>query len=116
MSHQSASVMFVRAAALDTFPKAFQEYVNKYFKEMEIGGVRHYVAFRVLSLSHPQRKSNGVAPCHNCDVNYFGSQHGMGKGENLADWIEQKVKECPQDISDHIAIWDDGCAGGVSWD
>lgn len=111
MSHRSESVMFVRAAALSTFPEAFQKYIFSFFRVQEICGVQFYVAFQALSLSSGQRASSGVAPCHMLNVDHFGRQNGMEENESLYAWIMEKAKESPQDIGYFRATWDDGCSG-----
>lgn len=80
-----ASVMIVDAERLHETPVAFQQYIERYFREDKLLGKRVFVAARFLTLSRYQL---GHAPRHSIEVDSF--TEGLAKGQRLYDWMDKK--------------------------
>ena len=108
--YQSASIMVVPLEVLedDSVPKAFKQYVERYFKKQNIFGKECMVAFQTLSLSGLRGSQKGVAPAG--DINSF--KEGLPEGVGLYDWIDSNKDR----IWRFWSTWDDGCSGTVHED
>jgi len=107
--------MLVRADGLAETPKAFQDYVFKYFLKEVIFGTICYVAVRVSSVKTYDgcgRVICGVAPCHLVDLMEF--EEGLGNSSNLSQWIESALKRKKNPIVfEFCASWNDGCIESI---
>jgi hypothetical protein len=112
--HQNASLTLVQASKLPTYPKALQQFVEKYFDKMSIAGEIYFVAFGTLSYSPHQNNRKGVAPRHNLDLQDY--KEGLPKGVELGDWITSQAKKEESGIVEYYKSWDDGCCGIVTDD
>ncbi|MBP6949209.1 MAG: hypothetical protein KBC41_04235 [Candidatus Pacebacteria bacterium] len=107
MAQVTGSVLFMKVEAVPRFPKVVQCFVERYFKETEIFGVRCYYAFRELdgakvSFGRTQRK--GVAPSHSIYL-----KEKVDDEISLFDWLEKKIKDkSNQDVFEITEYWDDG--------
>lgn len=85
-----ASVMIVDADRLHETPKAFQQYVARYFRDDVLFGKRVFVAVRFLNLSFWQHNRRGFAPRHMLELSEF--KEGLRPGQNLGEWIAKAGK------------------------
>ena len=82
-----ASVMIVDAERLAETPKAFRDYVERYFREDTCLGKRVFVAARFLDLDPWKHHGPGYAPCHSIHLAQFTD--GLKKGQTLYDWMSK---------------------------
>ena len=80
-----ATVMIVDAEQLPDAPKAFRDYVERYFRERRVLGKRVFVATQYLYLD--DRSSRGCAPGHNVDLQCFTD--GLPPGQSLNEWMRR---------------------------
>lgn len=107
MAHQNGEFMAVNAKQLDKQPKAFQDYVKRYFKRTYFLGIDAYVAILTTGGVNCLRKlEKGVAPSHFVDLNEF--TEGLPEGMSLGEWIRTKASKRTRSISVHFASWEDG--------
>lgn len=113
MAQEYSRLMLVRADTLGKHPKAFQEYVERFFKKKVLCGTEYYYAFRFVCFSterHGNKK--GLAPSHRGDVNFFGEQLAQPY-KGLYEWIDLKLRNGKQkDISEVSTSFDDGHGWG----
>lgn len=81
--------MIVDADRLHETPKAFQQYVERYFCDDVLFGKRVFVAARFLNLTW-QHNRRGFAPRHMLELREF--KEGLKPGQNLGDWIAKAGK------------------------
>lgn len=115
MTHQTANVMVVKAESLKSFPKGFQNYVNEYFSEETILGMKCYIAFRTSGGIDYRRSCHGkgVALSHSVDMRRFK----VSDEEELFDWLNKKLQDKDQtDVFEFRKQWDDGCISPYSED
>jgi len=94
---------------LPTTPKAFQNYVLKFFKKVKFQGKNYWAAF--LTIQSPKSSViKGIAPSHNVDLIEF--KEDLPKGKNLNDWMMQAIKQ--KIIFSFSQSWDDGCLEELS--
>lgn len=79
-----ASVMIVDADRLGETPRAFQQYVEHFFRESTCLGKRVFVATRVLRLDPRKHVRGGFAPRHSIELD--GYTEGLN-GVSLGAWI-----------------------------
>ncbi len=103
--------MFVETKILHKHPKAFQEYVERYFRKEVIFGSEYYFAFLLLSISHENSKRKGIAPCHSCDLGDFGKNSSV-PCENLYDVIDKLLKDEKSGVYKILQSFDDGRGWG----
>lgn len=108
--------MVVKKVTLPKFPKAFQDYVHQYFKEVSVFGNDCYVAFLTLGSSECLRgdehnDKKGVAPAHSSCLTKFSD--GLPRDMDLAEWMNMQVKN-KEEIFSFYSTWDDGCTS--PWD
>lgn len=106
MSQKRASVLVVRQEDLTTFPKAFRDYVERYFAPKTFWGVECLYAVQALvyHVNFGGRVQKGAAPCHCVDISSF--KGGLEPKQSLSQWIDQAVKAGTV-IRLH-GSWDDG--------
>ena len=108
MVNHSAGFMLIMKNNLPDTPVAFQQYVDRFFKEGKFQGTDCFMAF---TTSGGVEKPNygdyrkGVAPSHSVELMSF--KEGLSDGENLNQWIDQAVEEGI--IFQDWASWNDGC-------
>lgn len=92
------SVLIVRADRLAETPKAFRDYVAKFFVEDTVLGIKVFKAQRVLHWNHHDWElletyhRRGRAPCHSVELMDY--KDGLPEGQSLNDWI----RKAPNDL------------------
>jgi len=103
------SFLVVPADYLKITPKAFQQYVEDYFRKESLFGKPCLVAVKVITEN--RRKAKGVAPSHSVDLMHY--KEGLG-GQDLNAWIRDAAKKGL--LWEFSADWDNGCSNGLSDD
>lgn len=90
-----STVIIVDAAALPETPKAFQDYVGKFFSRRTILGRECFVAAQLIGWDHRDWETirrnpdaKGRAPGHSIEVDTF--KGGLPEGVSLSQWIHQQ--------------------------
>lgn len=111
MSIETSRIMFVDAKSIHKYPTAFQEYVERFFRKETIFGSEYYFAFLLLSISQENNKRKGIAPCHSCDVDYFG-KNASEPCEDLYNVIKNLLKDEKSGVYEISQSFDDGRGWG----
>jgi hypothetical protein len=85
-------VMIVDADQLPETPKAFQAYVERYFRPNTMLGKRIFRACRKLYCDGPKGFGKGLAPQDSLDLRAF--TEGLPNGQELSDWIRKHDGKC----------------------
>jgi len=96
--------MIVNEDSLPFTPKAFQDYVSKYFRKVKLHGKIRYIAFRVFTVDCKRIKRKGVAPSHRHDLQEF--KEGLPDDGNLDDWIRSNIDGRFFEL--YSGMWEDG--------
>jgi hypothetical protein len=109
MAQVTGSILFVKVDAVPIFPQVVKDFIEKYFKETEILGVKHYYAFRELNGVKDCNGFNcspkkGVAPSHFCHLS-----EKVDDVTTLYAWLEKMLEDKNQtNIFALTEYWDDG--------
>lgn len=111
-------IILVDPDKLSDTPKAFQDYVGKYFAKTKVLGREVLYASTKLGWKYDDEerlrwnpKNKGVAPGHSVEVDCF--KDGLAKGERLSDWMRKAEKRgiltqlYGVDDFDHVGDGDD---------
>lgn len=108
MAHHYAGFLLIMAEDLPKTPKAFQEYVERYFEESQFKGSKCFIAITADSDGGGDgNQKKGVAPSHSVNLAKF--KDGLPKGESLSGWIRKEAKKEEGVVLSFDASWSDGC-------
>lgn len=107
MAQESSAFIMVKKADLPKTPKAFQKYVDEYFREVKFHGEIFLVAVTTYGDVRGCR-AKGAAPSHNASLRQY--TEGLPKGQNLNDWIHKQANDGDKGglVLNFYASWDDG--------